>query len=425
MSDKLDIIIFGVTGYTGLRTIPYLTNVINQYNLSLSWGVAGRSEVKIKKMLKEFGQSKGVNYDNVPIIIADINDENSLKNMTSQARIVLNATGPYYLYGEQVVKACLASGTHHVDLSGESLYTEKMQLLYHEEAKSKGIYIISACGLDSIPVDMGIVFLKNNFQGTLNSVETYTYLETESSTKEPLLNVGTYNSVIYALANFFQTESQRKKLFHTELPTTEPKICTKLIHKSDLINKWCTLQPDPDAAVARRSQHFFYDLYNERPIQVNCYLGLNSFWYLLKAMFLGFWIIIFSQFNRTRNLLFKYPSSFSNGLFTHEGPSEERQEGTVVNVKLRGKGWWGMSQNTVALIDSAPNKEIIAKVSGRNPGYGLSCATFAISAITILTESDKMPSTGGVYPPGVAFAQTTMIEKLHLNGVKFELISKN
>lgn len=45
-----------------------------------------------------------------------------------------------------------------------------MQLLYNGKAKEQGIYIIGACGWDSIPADMGVIYTKNQFKGqwTLN-----------------------------------------------------------------------------------------------------------------------------------------------------------------------------------------------------------------------------------------------------------------
>lgn len=57
--------------------------------------------------------------ENVPIILADVKDEESLTEMTKQAKIILNCCGPYRFYGEPVVKACITTITHHVDISGE------------------------------------------------------------------------------------------------------------------------------------------------------------------------------------------------------------------------------------------------------------------------------------------------------------------
>ncbi len=46
-----------------------------------------------------------------------------------------------------------------------------MQLKYDVEAREKGVYVVGACGWDSIPFEMGISFLRQNFPGDLNSVE--------------------------------------------------------------------------------------------------------------------------------------------------------------------------------------------------------------------------------------------------------------
>ena len=42
---------------------------------------------------------------------------------------------------------------------------ERMQLDYHKAAEEKGVYVISACGFDSVPCDLGTVFLMKKFQG--------------------------------------------------------------------------------------------------------------------------------------------------------------------------------------------------------------------------------------------------------------------
>lgn len=58
-SDRLDIIIFGATGFTGKRTIPQLTKLIKEEKLALTWGIAGRSEAKLKQALTEMQQKTG------------------------------------------------------------------------------------------------------------------------------------------------------------------------------------------------------------------------------------------------------------------------------------------------------------------------------------------------------------------------------
>ena len=48
-----------------------------------------------------------------------------------------------------------------------------MQMKYGEQATENGVFIISACGWDSVPCDMGTNFLKQNFNGTLSHAETF------------------------------------------------------------------------------------------------------------------------------------------------------------------------------------------------------------------------------------------------------------
>lgn len=70
-------------------------------------------------------------------------------------------------------KNSINAGTHHVDVSGEPQYMERMQLEYNDLAREKGVYIVSACGFDSIPADMGLQFFTKHFDGDVHSVETY------------------------------------------------------------------------------------------------------------------------------------------------------------------------------------------------------------------------------------------------------------
>lgn len=61
----------------------------------------------------------GEDITKVPVIIADVTDEKSLNEMASKTKVIVNCCGPYRFYGEPVIKACIANGAHHVDVSGE------------------------------------------------------------------------------------------------------------------------------------------------------------------------------------------------------------------------------------------------------------------------------------------------------------------
>ena len=64
-----------------------------------------------------------------------------------------------------MIKQCLASRTHHIDISGEPEFLERMQLSYGKEAADKHVYVIGSCGFDSVPADMGVMFTKKTFNG--------------------------------------------------------------------------------------------------------------------------------------------------------------------------------------------------------------------------------------------------------------------
>lgn len=73
--------------------------------------------------------------DNVPIILADVKDEESLKKMTEQAKVIANCIGPYRFYGEPVIKACLDTRTHYIDISGETQVIQPVVVYFNEDCK--------------------------------------------------------------------------------------------------------------------------------------------------------------------------------------------------------------------------------------------------------------------------------------------------
>uniref|UniRef100_A0AC34G8L9 Saccharopine dehydrogenase NADP binding domain-containing protein n=1 Tax=Panagrolaimus sp. ES5 TaxID=591445 RepID=A0AC34G8L9_9BILA len=101
--------------------------------------------------------------------------------MAKKAKVIVNVVGPYRLYGEAVVKAAVENGASHIDISGEPAFLEKMQMKYSETAKKNGVYVVGACGWDSIPCDLGVNFLKQHFDGTLNHAETFVSMNTGPS----------------------------------------------------------------------------------------------------------------------------------------------------------------------------------------------------------------------------------------------------
>ncbi|RZC41634.1 saccharopine dehydrogenase-like [Asbolus verrucosus] len=426
MARDLDIIIFGATGFTGKHTIPIVSKFSKTNGRHLTWGVAGRSEKKLKNFLSQCEKEAGTSLNDVPVIIADVEDEDSLNAMARKARIIINCCGPYRFYGEPVVKACVEEGTHHVDVSGEPQYMEKMQLKYHKLAQEKGIYIISACGVDSIPTDLGLVFLQQKFTGTVNSVNSYlSAWEEGDSLPGPALNYGTWESAVYGLAHANELRELRQQLYSSRLPSFKPKLeAKKYPHTTDLLKGWALPFPGSDRSVVRRSQRCFYETDAKRPVQIETYFMVDSFFRVIMLIIFGAIFSLLARFQFGRNLLLKYPEKFSFGMTSHEPPSEEKIAKSWFSVTFYGEGWKEELANADDQYSTPVNKAIVTKVKGRNPGYGSTCKCLVLAAITVITETDKLPSGGGVYPPGYAFAKTSLIKQLDENGVTFEVLSE-
>ena len=52
-------------------------------------------------------------------------------------------------------------------------FMEMTRVRYHQQAVEAGVYIVSACGFDSIPNDLGVLYTEEQFKGDLHYVETF------------------------------------------------------------------------------------------------------------------------------------------------------------------------------------------------------------------------------------------------------------
>ena len=154
-SREFDIIVYGATGYTGRLVAEYLQS---QYGngAELKWAMAGRSGIKLAAVREEIGLPEDTH-----LITANSDDFYSLRSLARRARVVITTVGPYQLYGEQLVKACIDAGTDYVDLCGEPLWMRDMIEQHELDAMGSGARIVFSCGFDSIPTDLGILKLQN------------------------------------------------------------------------------------------------------------------------------------------------------------------------------------------------------------------------------------------------------------------------
>lgn len=154
-SAEFDIIIYGATGYTGRLVAEYLDQHYSARKDAPKWAMAGRSLTKLEQVRDEIGAPA-----DTPLITANSDDPASLRAMCERTRVVLTTVGPYQLYGDDLVAACVETGTDYADLCGEPGWMREKIDLHHETAQKSGARICFSSGFDSIPFDLGVFMLQ-------------------------------------------------------------------------------------------------------------------------------------------------------------------------------------------------------------------------------------------------------------------------
>jgi short subunit dehydrogenase-like uncharacterized protein len=160
---EFDVVVYGASGFTGRLVAEYLTKRYNA-DATLKWAMAGRSLAKLAAVRDAIGAPS-----TLPLIEADGSDRASLEAMVKRTKVVLTTVGPYQLYGSDLVATCASAGTDYVDLCGEPAWMRQMIDAHDATAKASGARIVFSCGFDSIPFDLGILFLQNAAKSKLGA----------------------------------------------------------------------------------------------------------------------------------------------------------------------------------------------------------------------------------------------------------------
>lgn len=152
---EFDLIVYGASGYTGRLVAEYLARR-SAGDPDLTWVMAGRDREKLAGVKEEIGAAPST-----ALLFADAREPQSLDELAARSRLVLSTVGPYQLYGSGLVAACAEHGTDYVDLCGEPAWMREMIDAHEEKAKNTGARIVFSCGFDSVPFDLGVLFLQN------------------------------------------------------------------------------------------------------------------------------------------------------------------------------------------------------------------------------------------------------------------------
>ncbi|HEY3907561.1 MAG TPA: DUF5938 domain-containing protein [Streptosporangiaceae bacterium] len=104
------VIVYGASGYTGRLVCEYL----REYNVPFV--AAGRDEGRLKSSMES--RVAGIETADYEVVQAG-HDPAALRDLFASASVVCNTVGPFRTLGPEVVEACLATGTHYLDTTGE------------------------------------------------------------------------------------------------------------------------------------------------------------------------------------------------------------------------------------------------------------------------------------------------------------------
>ena len=194
---RSDFVVLGATGYTAWWVVKELVE------LGLNFCVAGRSKDRLQAVLDDQQAS-------APIVLFDFSDQSTVERACAAAKVVINCTGPYRLYGEAVVQACLAVHSSYVDITGEPEFMESMVHKYSAAAQQAGVTIVNSCGFDSLPADVGFEAVRARLieQGaTPHTIESFLTLCTPKGGPG---HVTTLESAILGFENAASFRRQRR-----------------------------------------------------------------------------------------------------------------------------------------------------------------------------------------------------------------------
>ncbi|KAJ4826302.1 hypothetical protein Tsubulata_004053 [Turnera subulata] len=444
-SPLYDVVILGASGFTGKyvvrEALKFLNTTANPSFPLKTLALAGRNPSKLAQSLKWAAHPDPP--PPIPILSADTSDPSSLRLLCSKTKLLLNCVGPFRLHGDPVVAACADTGCDYLDICGEPEFMERMEVQYHGKAAETGSLVVSACGFDSIPAEMGWMFNSRQWVGPSvpNQIEAYVSLESD---KRIVGNFGTYESAVLGVANMHKLQELRRsrpKRARPVIPGPYPPKGPVIDHQKE-IGLWAVKLPSADSVVVRRTlvhltenphglpgvnesseqvekRAAFWSMM--KPAHFGVKLGSKTFFGILRTITLGMFIGLLGRNAIGRWLLLKFPSFFSLGWFRKNGPTEDEVKSASFKMWFIGRGFSDINQ--VSQGNAKPDMEIVTRLMGPEVGYVTTPIVLLQCALILLSQRDNLPR-GGVFPPGIVFGATDLQERLQQNGISFDVISK-
>lgn len=405
MERDYDVVLFGATGFTGKLVAEYLLNTYGS-NGELSWAMAGRNLAKLEAVREELQGSEG----DIPLLTADSGDATELAELAGQARVICTTVGPYALYGSGLVQACAEQGTHYCDLTGEVHWMREMISQHQQTAAASGARIVHTCGFDSIPFDLGVLFLQDAMRDAHGVPARH--IKCRVAGFSGAFSGGTVASMI----NMF--EEMRKNPAIAKMAAdpyslnpagaprgTDVNDQTGALYDEDF-DRWTLpfIMAAINTRVVRRTNALMGGAYgddfnyDEATLAPKGQGALKSR-LAAAAMMAGTGSIAFKP---TRSLVKRFLPA------PGEGPGPKQREKGYFDIRLYG------------IHPHDRSKDMIARVTGdRDPGYGSTSKMLGEAAVCL--AKDDLRCGGGLWTPASAMGQT-LIKRLGANaGLSFSI----
>jgi len=381
---SVDIALLGATGFTGALTADYLGTHLPP---GASWAIAGRNQAKLETIADRIDTLGGVRPE---IISADTGNPDSMAALARSTRVLISTVGPYVALGEPAVKAAAEAGIAYVDLTGEPEFVDAMWLKYHAVAQETGARLVHACGFDSIPYDLGVLFTVEQMpEGVPLDVKGYIRAGGTFSG-------GTYHSAVGAFSRIRQsgrTAAERKKL--------EKRPRGRTIRGGGKLGRgaggkgWALPLPTIDPQVVLRSARSL-DRYGPE-FTYSHFAQFKKLPMLAGTLVGGAVVVAGAQLRPTRALLLKVKAQ-------GDGPDEA----------ARAKAWFKLR-----VIADGGGKTVTTEVSGGDPGYTETAKMLSESALCL--AFDDLPAVSGQTTTAVAMGDA-LITRLQAAGITFRTL---
>lgn len=389
-----DVVAFGATGFTGRLVAMYLAR--NAPPPKARWAIAGRNRGKLEALHAELAAIDGA-CSEVGIIEADVGNPASLAEMARQAAVVLTTVGPYARYGEPVVRACVEAGTDYVDLTGEPAFVDVTVDRFDEMARDKGVRIVSSCGFDSIPHDLGVLFTVEHLpEGVPIAVEGFVQARGSFSG-------GTWTSAIDAFGDLRHylrrrmTAGDAASKAAVEPTGRQVHGLPRHVRYEEAVKGWVAPFPTIDPQVVLRSAR---DIDRYGPdFGYGHYVRMGTLPRLAAGAAALGGLVALAHIEPARELLLKVREP-------GEGPSEAE----------RARSWF-----RVTFVGRGGGRRVVTQVSGGDPGYDETAKMISEAALCLAQDRDRLPGRVGVITPAAAM-QDVLLERLKGVGIRFAVL---